>query len=97
MFDLIMDSVISKVFIDAATAINTKGLKFRLVVCLILFLFFLNSAECQQLPRCKTTEEFPPCIDTNNECDLLDPVSCLIDDNKLHVCCFNGCRYVCRI
>ncbi|RXG60195.1 hypothetical protein Avbf_12397 [Armadillidium vulgare] len=59
--DLIMDSGISNVFINAVTAIvsimnlmlitafdiNTKGLKFRLVVCLILFLFFLNSAECQ--------------------------------------------------
>ncbi|KAL7638564.1 UNVERIFIED_CONTAM: hypothetical protein RMT77_011136 [Armadillidium vulgare] len=98
IFDLIMDSGISNVFIDAATAINTKGLKFRLVVCLILLLFFLNSAECQppnEGTLCFYTIADLPCKNTTNECNGSDPLSCVIE-NTFRLCCYDGCRYICE-
>ncbi|KAL7638570.1 UNVERIFIED_CONTAM: hypothetical protein RMT77_011142 [Armadillidium vulgare] len=97
IFDLIMDSVISNVFIDAVTAINTNGLKFRLV-CLILFLFFLNSAECQRVNEgtdCFYTIADLPCKNTTNECDGRNPLSCVIE-NTFRLCCYDGCRYICE-
>ncbi|KAL7638545.1 UNVERIFIED_CONTAM: hypothetical protein RMT77_011115 [Armadillidium vulgare] len=85
IFDLIMDSRISKVFVNAVTAINMKGLRFKLV-CLILFVFFLNSATCQQRPDCPVKAE--TCSSTIEQCSALlcSPVS---------LCCFDGCRNIC--
>ncbi|KAB7500033.1 hypothetical protein Anas_14261 [Armadillidium nasatum] len=86
MFDHIMDSGASNAFINAVTAIKMKGLSFKLV-CLILFVFFFNSAEC--------LFNFPPidirCQNLTNECNL--PSSCLSSSKPF--CCFDGCRNIC--
>ncbi|KAL7638546.1 UNVERIFIED_CONTAM: hypothetical protein RMT77_011116 [Armadillidium vulgare] len=79
-----MDSGISNVFINAVTAINMKGLMIKLVY-LILFVFFLNSAKCQQIPNCPPRDS---CENTSDECS---PSFCLSGP----FCCFDGCRYIC--
>ncbi|KAB7500827.1 hypothetical protein Anas_14063, partial [Armadillidium nasatum] len=77
--------VISNVFINAVTAIKMKGLSFKLV-CLILFVFFLNSAECQL--KCPPSEV--TCASTTNEC-----YGSVCHTTPLAFCCHDGCRYIC--
>ncbi|KAL7638543.1 UNVERIFIED_CONTAM: hypothetical protein RMT77_011113 [Armadillidium vulgare] len=82
-----MDSGISNVFINAVAAIM-KGLSFKLV-CLILFVFFLNSAKCQP-----TINWLPIDIRCTNTTDRCIPLLCFSSSSS-PFCCFDGCRNIC--